>query len=111
MNVQTAKRDHDVLDIVEAICLTTGNIWRHQPNGRELEVFSLDGNLWITEAGDPNDYILRAGESIRLRGAGLVIAEPLTPFACIRAYEEERSVSESGAEAPAPEAPPIGIEA
>lgn len=108
MNVHTAKRDHDVLDIVNAICLTTGNAWRHEPDGRGLTVLSLDGDIWITEEGNPNDYILRAGDSIFFQSPRLVVAEPLTPFACIRTYSGERAPCATGARAPSPEVPPIG---
>lgn len=111
MNVQAAERGHDVLDIVNAICLTTGNVWRREPGSQELTVLSLDGEIWITEEGNPNDYILRPGESISFGPAGLIVAEPLTPFACIRTYEGERPIRGSGAQAPAPEVPPIGIAA
>jgi hypothetical protein len=111
MNVHTAKRDHDVLDIVNAICLTTGNVWRREPAGRGVEVLSLDGDIWITEEGNPNDYLLRAGQSILFPGPGLIVVEPLTPFACIRIYEGEQAGRHAGAETPASEVPPIGIEA
>ena len=46
-------------------------------NGAGLEVKSLRGNLWITQAGDPDDKIVRAGESLVLDRPGLALVTAL----------------------------------
>ena len=41
-------------------------------DARDLEVTSFSGVLWITQAGDPNDYILSAGEQFSISRKGRV---------------------------------------
>lgn len=36
------------------------------------------GQLWLTEAGDPNDYFLEGRESHRVRTHGVVVIEALS---------------------------------
>lgn len=60
------------------IALPAGRIARLQrAAGLWVEVRS--GRLWLTEAGDPQDHFLRAGESHCIAGRGLVILEPQPP--------------------------------
>ncbi|WP_428419909.1 DUF2917 domain-containing protein [Methylibium sp.] len=60
------------------ITLPAGRIARLQrAAGLWVEVRS--GLLWLTEAGDPQDHFLRAGERHRIAGRGLVILEPQPP--------------------------------
>jgi Protein of unknown function (DUF2917) len=41
--------------------------------GRVLKV--LSGRVWLTEPNDPDDHVLHAGQSHRLRSAGAVVIE------------------------------------
>jgi len=46
-------------------------------DGAGLEVKSLGGDLWITQAGDPEDKILHGGESFVLDRPGLTLVTAL----------------------------------
>jgi hypothetical protein len=52
------------------------------PNGHVValgsgggEVSILSGQVWLTRAGDPDDYFLGAGESFQVRGSGETLIE------------------------------------
>ncbi len=40
------------------------------------------GVLWVTQAGDPDDYLLRAGEQFLASRPGAVLAQALDESAC-----------------------------
>ena len=46
-------------------------------DGTGLEVKSLGGDLWITQAGDPEDNIVHAGHSFVLDRPGLTLVTAL----------------------------------
>ncbi len=46
-------------------------------DGAGLEVKSLRGNLWITQAGDAEDNVVRGGESFVLDRPGLTLVTAL----------------------------------
>ena len=46
-------------------------------DGVGLEVKCLRGDLWITQAGDPEDNIIRAGQSFVLGRPGLALVTAL----------------------------------
>jgi len=46
-------------------------------DGTGLEVKSLGGDLWITQAGDPEDNIVHAGQSFVLDRPGLTLVTAL----------------------------------
>ncbi len=52
-------------------------------HARGLELRALTGIVWITEAGEACDVFLRAGESYRIRGQGLVVLEAVRDTARI----------------------------
>ena len=43
-------------------------------DGKGMVIALWDGELWITQAGDPRDYVLRAGASFRLGREATVLA-------------------------------------
>ncbi|BDG10559.1 DUF2917 domain-containing protein [Anaeromyxobacter paludicola] len=47
--------------------------WRLQP-GAGARVRCESGELLVTQAGDPRDHVLQAGQEVRLRSRGLVVA-------------------------------------
>lgn len=53
-----------VMDKGEIICI--------DGDARELEVTSLSGTLWVTQTGDPNDYIISSGNSFRISQKGRI---------------------------------------
>ncbi len=50
--------------------------------GRRIAV--TQGSVWLTQAGDAEDYILAAGQSLRITRAGVVLVQPLKGDACFR---------------------------
>jgi hypothetical protein len=48
-------------------------------NGKGMAVELWDGELWITQAGDTRDHLVRPGGSFRLRGEGLALVSALQP--------------------------------
>lgn len=42
---------------------------------REVEVEVIEGAAYVTQEGDPKDYIVKSGESLRIAGRGLVVIE------------------------------------
>lgn len=47
-------------------------------DGKGLLVCVLQGELWVTQEGDPRDYLVRAGERLRLERRGAVVASALS---------------------------------
>lgn len=58
------------------------SIDRHQavplPAQRPLTVISGETPVWITQAGDPRDYIVKHGESLAFSGTGALMAQALS---------------------------------
>ena len=54
------------------ITMNKGEIICIDGDARELEVTSFSGTLWITQAGDPNDYLISVGEKFRISRKGRV---------------------------------------
>jgi len=48
-------------------------------NGKGMVVEVWDGELWITQARDTRDHLVRPGGSFRLLGEGLVLVSALQP--------------------------------
>ncbi len=58
------------------IALTPGQVWSADPGPRQdLELFVQDGEVWVTQAGDRIDHIVRAGERLPLARAGRVVIQ------------------------------------
>lgn len=48
-----------------------------KPDLEGLEVETLDGKVWLTQSGDPNDHVLAPHQSFETRSAGSVVIEGL----------------------------------
>lgn len=44
-----------------------------------LTLTSCEGVAWVTQEGDSQDYVLKAGESVAIHGKRLVVIEALQP--------------------------------
>jgi len=66
--------------------LAQGGLWSVRTTGRESLVLTCaEGELWLTYEGDPRDYVLRPGDSMRLERAGHVVVQALrTSRFCLR---------------------------
>jgi hypothetical protein len=53
-----------VMDKGEIICI--------DGDARGLEISSFTGTLWITQIGDPNDYIISSGNRFKISQKGRV---------------------------------------
>jgi hypothetical protein len=49
---------------------------------RGSQIVALKGNLWVTQQGDPVDYLIRTGESISLERKGKVVVQGLSVENC-----------------------------
>jgi hypothetical protein len=48
-----------------------------RPDQRPVRITALRGEVYLTQAGNPGDYILQAGDSFVSHGRGLVVVEAL----------------------------------
>jgi hypothetical protein len=52
-------------------------------DGAGSTVHAVEGAVWITEENDPNDIVLEAGHSYRLRQRGTAVLNPLAGEASV----------------------------
>jgi hypothetical protein len=52
-------------------------LWRAQGHRRGLTLTCLEGTVWITLAGDPQDHILSGGQALSVGRQGRVLVEAL----------------------------------
>jgi hypothetical protein len=58
--------------------LQPGQIHSHDAQPHEHQtLIMLTGQAWMTREGDPEDYVLNAGDRLTLRQAGKVVVEAL----------------------------------
>ncbi len=58
--------------------MTRGRMLRIR-DGAASQLHVLRGALWVTQEGDPRDYYLPAGSTLRLTSNGLAIAQATRP--------------------------------
>jgi hypothetical protein len=59
------------------IHLKAKQTFRLEGDQRGAHIHALAGNLWVTQRGDRDDYLLRPGESLEIDQAGLVLIQGL----------------------------------
>jgi hypothetical protein len=52
-------------------------VWRTQSRRRGLTLACLEGVAWVTLTGDPNDHILRKGQTLTVAQRGRILVEAL----------------------------------
>jgi len=57
--------------------LAQGELVSLRPGRRACRVFCVAGRLWVTASGHREDWLLGAGQSISINGAGRIVAEAL----------------------------------
>jgi ferric-dicitrate binding protein FerR (iron transport regulator) len=50
-----------------------------EPTRGGVEIACVGGLVWVTQAGDPSDHVLHAGERLRLGERGRIAAMALEP--------------------------------
>ena len=57
------------------VLLPNGSLFRMEGNWRGHVVLCQAGACWITQEGDPQDYLLEAGKELTIDRAGLVVVQ------------------------------------
>jgi hypothetical protein len=58
-----------------AIQLRKGELWHLENDLRGLSIACMEGILWITQEGDPKDYIVEPGQRYVITRRGSVVIE------------------------------------
>lgn len=59
------------------VALAKGRLHTVTSEGELFEITVLTGVFWITGEGDPKDYTIKAGDSLRLDTTGKIVIEAL----------------------------------
>jgi hypothetical protein len=62
-------------------------------DARDLEIELVQGNLWITEDGDTEDYVLAPGQSFRVRRQGATVLHALQESSIRVTHREARAAT------------------
>ena len=57
------------------IHLTARDLFKLSGDTREMQISAVGGNLWVTQQGDPADYLLHPGEKVKLSRKGTVLIQ------------------------------------
>ena len=68
---------HARSDLADAVRLTDGGIWSRVPAPTGLRVDATRGKLWITQAGEAGDTIVREGEAFATTARGKVVVQAM----------------------------------
>jgi Protein of unknown function (DUF2917) len=60
------------------IILAENSTWSAQGRPDEIQIECREGEVWITQEGDPRDIILHAGERYATERQGRVVVQPIT---------------------------------
>jgi hypothetical protein len=74
-------KTHTELDHRQAssrIQLSANRIFRIDQRLGDMEIQALNGTLWVTLTDDPQDYVLKGGDRLSVRGKGTVLLEALS---------------------------------
>ena len=84
------------LDIpVTEILIQKGQMWRVEGDLRGEMIQCHRGLLWITQHGDLNDYLIRAGQRFWITRPGVVLVQAIhdARFNCSRSTPPKREVN------------------
>lgn len=62
----------------DRIQLSANRIFRIDQRLGDMEIQALNGTLWVTLTDDPQDYVLKGGDRLSVRGKGTVLLEALS---------------------------------
>jgi len=60
------------------IQLTAHELFKLSGDTRDVQISAVGGHLWVTQQGDPTDYLLRPGEQMVLSRKGAVLIQGLS---------------------------------
>lgn len=63
--------------VMNQISLRQSETWQMSGDLRGEKIACLEGKLWITQPGDPTDYILEAGENFWVTRPGKIVVQAL----------------------------------
>jgi hypothetical protein len=69
---------HKAVQGKNEIQLPAHDLYRLDHSRGEVDIQAVRGTLWITLPGDPQDYVLRAGDRLPVEKRGRVLVEALT---------------------------------
>lgn len=73
------------------ILLEQGEMLVFDRNRRERQVVCREGLLWITQAGDPRDHLLRDGGRFVSKTRGRIVVTARTPSRLVMGSPERRA--------------------
>ncbi len=62
----------------DRIQLSANRIFRIDQRLGDMEIQALNGTLWVTLTDDPQDYVLKDGDRLSVRGKGTILLEALS---------------------------------
>jgi Protein of unknown function (DUF2917) len=57
------------------VCLSRDQVFKMNGDKRGIQIACQEGNLWVTQADDPKDYVLRNGDRFIVTRPGLVVVQ------------------------------------
>lgn len=57
------------------LCLFPDEVFKMQADSRGAQIVCQKGRLWITQAADPQDYVLKAGDKFVVTRPGVVLIQ------------------------------------
>ena len=51
------------------------NLFKLSGDARGTQIVSAGGNLWVTQQGDSQDYLLRPGEEVKITRKGMILVQ------------------------------------
>jgi hypothetical protein len=70
-----AKKNAAARSTVLEIQLRKNELYALSRNQIRRQVRAVEGNLWISQEGDPQDYLLEAGDTFNIVHRGMVVIE------------------------------------
>jgi hypothetical protein len=67
-----------MLTLMRKVPLPKGSLYRMEGNWRGHVISCQAGACWITQEGDPRDYLLETGKELTIDRAGLVVVQAIT---------------------------------
>ena len=57
------------------VCLSRDQVFKMTGDKRGIQIACQEGNLWVTQADDPKDYMLKDGDRFVVTRPGLIVVQ------------------------------------